>query len=188
MEANPAYFSTLEVQVLDLLASGISLKEIERQLNRPKGSLNTLLTRKIYKKLGINNRYAAVIEAQTQGIIDRPRLTMDQALDVGRQATKILLYKPTITPEELAVVTKYRTLAPYMEEQIGSRSPKQALAGTAFTFRARGVAFAELSKRAHALWPEIYDYIGTAAEEVADKAFIVGAKYEARFNQTPSEE
>ena len=61
--------STQELKVLNLIARGLSHKEIAGTLELSRHTIATFIKR-IYRKLGVNSRTEAVFEASSLGIID----------------------------------------------------------------------------------------------------------------------
>ena len=57
-----------EIGVLQLVAEGLSSKEIARRLDRSERTVNTHLVR-IYRKLGVNSRVGAVREGISRGFL-----------------------------------------------------------------------------------------------------------------------
>ena len=58
-----------ERETLDLLARGLSTREIAKRMYISESTVNSTL-RRIYDKLGVTNRVAAVVVASANGAID----------------------------------------------------------------------------------------------------------------------
>ena len=65
-ETNP--FSSRELEVLNLMAKGITIKDISADLFITEATVKTHI-QNIFQKLGVNNRMAAVTEAVKRGIL-----------------------------------------------------------------------------------------------------------------------
>lgn len=63
--------SEREVQVLQLIAKGLSTQEAGDVLELSVNSVKTYI-RRLYKKLAVNSRFEAVHEARAMGLLDRP--------------------------------------------------------------------------------------------------------------------
>jgi DNA-binding CsgD family transcriptional regulator len=69
-----------EIAILDLIAKGEPYVEVARMLTLSVGTVQTHI-KKIYRKLSVNSRGAAVFEAQRQGLLQSgPASALDDDL------------------------------------------------------------------------------------------------------------
>lgn len=151
-------FTVSERQIIVFLAEGMRVKEIAQQLDYSLNTINVYLSSRIYPKLGVNNRYSAVIEAERVGLLHVPELSLDEAIELSIRVGKISL-SDRQTSEEKAQVEQYNALVPVMAKKMKSPDKREAFVGISFTARHLQGQFYGLSKQAHSMYPVARDWV-----------------------------
>jgi DNA-binding CsgD family transcriptional regulator len=146
-------FTSVEQQILELLASGMKAREIAEELHYSPGTINVYLSTRIYPKLKVNNKVAAIAEAERLGLLPSDEIDLNQALEIAKKAGRLSLND--MDRENSILLYKYRALIHKMEEKMRSSDPTEMYAGMAFTGLVLARQYKNLSQQAHQVSDEV---------------------------------
>lgn len=154
--------TSLETRILYLLAEGRRNKDIAKEIHYSPDSVATILSSKIYPKLGVTNRLDAVAEADWLGILPTPEISLDGALELAKDVGRLTTFE---TPETIIKFGRYERLIPSMRERMRSSDPKEASAAASFTASAIALSYAEINSQARAMCPIALDWVWENGEQ-----------------------